>query len=282
MNRRDTVRALLAALLSLTPLALAQRSFVSPPGAPGTSFRDCDVCPEMVVIPAGTFTMGSPESEPQRSSVEGPQHQVTISRAFAAGKYEVTFDEWDACVRESGCSQNPSDSGWGRGKRPAINISWDDAKQYVAWLSRKMGKGYRLLTEAEWEYVARAGTITAFNTGASINPTQANYDTKVSYPGSPTATDPGKTVPVGSYPPNAFGLHDVHGNVWEWVEDCLYGSYAGAPSDGSAWTSGDCARRVLRGGSWYSDPGRARSANRYSSYYAYRAYTFGLRVARSD
>lgn len=227
--------------------------------------------------------MGSPKSEPQRSSDEGPQHQVTISRAFAAGKYEVTFDEWDACVRESGCGQNPSDQGWGRGRRPVINISWDDAKQYVAWLSRKTGKSYRLLTEAEWEYVARAGTTTAFNTGASINPTQANYDTKVSYAGSPTATSQGRTVPVGSYSPNDFGLHDVHGNVWEWVEDCWNGSYAGAPGDGSAWASGNCALRVLRGGSWFNAPGIARSALRYVNVPALRvSYYFGLRVARTN
>ena len=162
-------------------------------------------------------------------------------------------------------------------------MSWNDAKQYVEWLSRKAGKTYRLLTEAEWEYVARAGTTTAFNTGASINPTQANYDTKVSYAGSSTATDPGRTVPGGSYAPNAVGLYDVHGNVWEWVEDCKNPSYAGAPSDGSAWTYSDCARRVLRGGSWYDDPDGARSA--YRSGYgvtAFRYFSFGFRVARTN
>ncbi len=264
-------------------VVVAPPSVVSPPSArPGTSFRDCDVCPEMIMIPPGSFMMGSPQSEPGRGGDEGPQHQVTISRSFAAGKYEVTFDEWDACVRENGCSHNPSDSG--RGRRPVIHVSWDDAKQYVAWLSRKTGKSYRLLTEAEWEYVARAGTTTAFSWGNSISPQQANYDASVSYAGSPTGTKEGKTVEVGKYSPNAFGLYDVHGNVWEWVEDCWNSNYAGAPGDGSAWTSSNCARRVQRGGSWFINPRSLRSAVRgYFSYSAsYRGFDFGLRVARTN
>lgn len=260
-------------------VALAAPASVAPPATlrPGTSFRDCDMCPEMVAIAAGSFLMGSP-------SLEGPQHQVTISRSFAAGKYEVTFDEWDACVREAGCSHNPNDSGWGRGRRPVIGVSWDDAKQYVAWLSRKTGKTYRLLTEAEWEYVARAGTTTAFSFGNSISPQQANYDGSVSYSGGPTGTKHGKTVPVGSYAPNAFGLHDLHGNVWEWVEDCWNSSYAGAPSDGSAWTTGSCTQRVLRGGSWFSNGRNLRSAFRGNDgvVATNRSYTFGLRVARTN
>lgn len=249
---------------------------------PGTVFRDCPDCPEMVVVPPGSFTMGSPPSEQGRDSDEGPQHAVTISRQFAAGKYEVTFDEWDACVREGGC-YNPSDGGWGRGRRPVINVSWNDAKQYVEWLSRKTGQRYRLLTESEWEYVARAGTTTAFSFGSSITPQQANYDTKVSYAGSPVTTSRGQTAPVGSYALNAFGLHDVHGNVWEWTEDCWNGSYNGAPSDGNAWTSGDCGRRVLRGGSWGNDPRWLHSAYRLRYDSGFRVnLAFGLRVARTD
>lgn len=192
--------------------------------APGTSLKDCEVCPEMVVIPAGSFMMGSPGSEAQRDSHEGPQHRVAIERPFAAGKYEVTFDEWDACVRENGCSYNPHDSGWGRGRRPVIYVSWNDAKAYAEWLSRKTGGNYRLLTEAEWEYVARAGTTTVFSFGNAIAPQQANYYNKVADAGSPVAASRGQTVPVGSYPANAFGLHDVHGNAWEWTEDCWNGS----------------------------------------------------------
>ena len=226
--------------------------------------------------------MGSPESEPQRDSDESPQRQVTISYRFAAGKYEVTFDEWDACGREDGCSHNPGDRGWGRGRRPVINVSWNDAKQYVEWLARKTGRNYRLLTEAEWEYVARAGTTTAFNTGSTISPQQANYDAKVSYAGSPTAVSRDQTVPVGSYSPNAFGLYDVHGNVWEWVEDCKNYNYHGARADGSARTAGDCGWRVLRGGSWFNDPKNARSACRYYDLTWTRGGAFGFRVARTQ
>lgn len=249
--------------------------------APGTAFKDCDVCPEMVVVPAGSFMMGSPQSEQGRDSDEGPQHPVTISRQFAAGKYEVTFDEWDACVRERGCGHNPTDNGWGRGQRPVINVSWQDAKAYAEWLSSKTGRSYRLLTEAEWEYAARAGTMTAFSTGMTINPTQANYDATSSYAGSVTGPYRQQTVPVGSFQPNAFGLYDVHGNVWEWTEDCWNGSYNGAPSDGSAWTSGDCGQRVLRGGSWFNNPWRLRSAYRLRDL-RFRTFTFGFRVARTD
>ncbi len=248
----------------------------------GTVFRDCDVCPEMVVIPPGSFTMGSPASEARRDSSEGPQHTVTIARPFAAGKFELTFDEWDACVGESGCSHRPGDEGWGRGKRPVINVSWEDAKAYTEWLSRKTGKAYRLLSEAQWEYIARAGTITAFSFGNSISPQQANYDSKVSYAGSSTAASAGRTVPVGGYPANAFGLHDVHGNVWEWTEDCLHGDYNGASADGSAWSRGDCSWRMLRGGNWDNDPRFLRSAVRFWSPASRRISFYGFRVSRID
>ena len=214
--------------------------------------------------------MGSPDSEEGRSDSEGPQRRVAISRPFAAGRYEVTFDEWDACVRESSCSRNPGDSGWGRGRRPVINVSWRDAKQFAEWFSRKTGKHYRLLTEAEWEYVARAGTTTTFSTGAAIGTSQANFDNNRK-----------QTAPVGGYGPNAFGLYDVHGNVWEWTEDCWNASYAGAPTDGSAWLSGDCSRRVYRGGSWGSDPRNVRSAIRDRDTTDSRNVALGFRLART-
>jgi formylglycine-generating enzyme required for sulfatase activity len=249
---------------------------------PGTVFKDCDACPEMVVIPAGSFTMGSPASEPGRYGDEHPQHQVTISRQFAAGKFEVTFDEWDACVRESGCGHFPSDSGWVRGRRPVTNVSWDDAKQYVQWLSRKTGRNYRLLTEAEWEYVARAGTTTAFSFGSTLTPQQANYHTEEFYADHPAAVSRGQTVPVGSYAPNAFGVYDVHGNVWEWTEDCWNANYSGAPTNGSAWVAGDCFLRVLRGGSWSSGPWALRSAFRSLFIASSRSTDYGFRLARTD
>ena len=235
-------------------------------------FRDCDFCPEMVVTPAGTSRMGSPASEVGRWENEGPQHRVTL-RSFALGVTEVTFDEWEACVRGGGCGgYRPVDRGWGRGARPVILVSWEDAQAYVSWLSAETGVAYRLPSESEWEYAARAGTTTPFHTGATISTDQANYNSAYMYP----------TTPVGTFAPNAFGLYDVHGNVWEWVEDCWHNSYLGAPSDGSAWTlGGDCSLRVLRGGSWNRDPRRLRSSYRGKGVSGHRADNVGFRVAKT-
>ena len=250
---------------------------------PGKVFRDCDACPEMVVVPAGSFMMGSPSSEEARDGDEGPVHRVTIPAPFAAGKYEVTFSEWDSCVSSGGCGdRRPDDEGWGRGRNPVIDVSWDDAKRYVSWLSWKTGKRYRLLTESEWEYAARAGTTGPFHFGSTISTDQANYDGGYTYGPGRKGVDRDKTVPVGSFPSNGFGLHDMHGNVWEWVEDCWHGSYAGAPSDGRAWVSGgDCEGRVLRGGSWDYAPGYLRSAYRDWDAAGNRDYVIGFRVART-
>ena len=250
---------------------------------PGKSFSDCAECPEMVVVPAGSFTMGSPASEEGRYDDEGPQHRVTISQPFAVGRYEVTFSEWDACVSAGGCNRHrPDDEGCGRGRRPVMNVSWDDAKSYVSWLSRKTGKRYRLLTEAEWEYAARAGTTGPFHFGNTISTDRANYDGNYTYGPGRKGVYREKTVPVGSFPANRFGLHDVHGNVWEWVEDCWHDSYAGAPSDGSAWTTGgECSDRVLRGGSWIHSPRYLRSAFRVGYGTGVRYDVNGFRVART-
>ena len=182
----------------------------------------------------------------------------------------MTFAEWDACLAQGGCSHRAGDQGWGRGKRPVVDVSWDDiARQYLPWLSRKTGKTYRLLTEAEWEYAARAGTTTRYAFGDTIAKSQAQFDSA------------GKTVAVGSFQPNAFGLYDMHGNVWEWVQDCWNGSYTGAPTDGSAWTAGDCSHRIVRGGSWGSDAGVLRATNRGRSSAANRTDSFGFRVGRT-
>jgi formylglycine-generating enzyme required for sulfatase activity len=230
---------------------------------PKDVFKECDNCPEMVVVPAGSFVMGSPENEPVRSNDEGPQHLVTFGRSFSAGKFAVTFDEWDSCVADGGCNAyRPDDSGWGRGRRPVINVSWDDANAYAAWLSRKTGKPYRLLSEAEREYVTRAGTTTPFWWGAAISPQQANYDGNSAYGNGPTGEYRARTVPVDSFPPNPWGLYQVHGNVTEWVQDCWHDSYAGAPADGSPWAGGGCETRVHRGGSWRGFPGNLRAARR--------------------
>jgi formylglycine-generating enzyme required for sulfatase activity len=249
---------------------------------PTQTFKECDACPEMVVVPAGSFTMGSPTSEKERSSDEGPQRRVTFARQFTVGKFAVTFDEWDACVADGGCNAyQPSDSGWGRSRRPVINVSWNDAKGYVNWLSRNTGKAYRLLSEAEREYVARAGTTTPFWWHSTISTGQANYDGNHSYNGGSKGEYRQKTLPVDSFQPNPWGLYQVHGNVWEWVEDCWNGSYSGAPTEGSAWTSGDCSHRVLRGGSWINDPRYLRSALRVRNETNGRYNNFGFRVART-
>ena len=248
----------------------------------GEEFRDCSDCPELVVVPGGSYEMGSPLGEEGRYDDEGPLHRVRISERFAVGVYEVTFREWDACRRAGGCSHDPDDRGWGRGERPVIDVSWEDARAYVRWLSGETGKEYRLLSESEWEYVARGGTTGPFHFGLTISPEQANYNGDYAYGSGGKGRYRKRTELVGSFPSNAFGLHDVHGNVWEWVEDCWHGSYQGAPSDGSAWTSGgDCGRRVLRGGSWNNEPRYLRSANRIQARRRFPELHVGFRVART-
>ncbi len=230
--------------------------------------------------------MGSPESERGRGKDEGPQHRVAFAKPFAVGKFEVTFAERDACVAEGGCTQKPGDESWGRGRHPVINVSWHDATQYTAWLSNKTGKDYRLLSEAEWEYAARGVTKATepsmpFSTGATINYRQANYDANFTYNSGPPGLYRQKTVDVGSLPRNAFGLHEMHGNVWEWVQDCYKPSYEGAPADGSPVTSGDCSLHILRGGAWNYYPRLLRSAYRYATAPEVRLNNAGFRVARA-
>jgi formylglycine-generating enzyme required for sulfatase activity len=233
---------------------------------PGTEFRDCtDGCPTMVVVPAGSFTMGRNGGY----RWEQPPHRVKIARPFAVGKFEATFAEWEACVAGGGCTGNrsPSDQGWGRGRRPVISVSWDDAKEYVAWLSHKTGKGYRLLSDAEWEYAARAGTTTRYAFGDTISESQASNGSQ--------------TVEVGSFPANKFGLHDMHGNVWEWVEDNWHDSHQGAPNDGSVWPGGDVSLRAVRGGSWTNPIERLGSSSRIDERPDKRSNVIGFRVART-
>ena len=249
---------------------------------PKDTFKECDACPEMVVVPAGAFVMGSPANEPERGYDEGPQRRVSFARPFAVGRFAVTFEEWGACVADGGCNGvKPEDDGWGRGKRPVININWHEAKAYVAWLSRKTGKPYRLLSEAEREYVTRAGTATPFWWGASIATSQANYDGNFVYGGGPKGELRRKTMLVDSFKPNPWGLSQVHGNVWEWTEDCYNEGYRGAPIDGSARTTGECSQRVLRGGSWMKPPKFLRSAFRGVDAPDSRSGEIGLRVART-
>ena len=262
-------------------LALAQSTTAEEPREPLSTFKDCDQCPEMVVIPVGSFIMGSPEDEPQRGSREGPQHQVRFAKPFAIGKYEVSFDEWDACVAAGGCNgYEPGDRGWGRGRMPVILVSFDHAKAYVTWLSELTGKRYRLPSEAEWEYAARAGTTSPLSTGATITTDEANFNGNYTYNGSDKGVFRQRTTPVGSYSSNAFGLHDIHGNLYEYVEDCWHESYEGAPDDGSPRVSDSCDKRTQRDGSWKSRPPFIRSAVRAWVSPIYPRDTFGIRVAR--
>ena len=248
---------------------------------PKDLFKECEVCPEMVVVPAGEFTMGAPEFEQGSDSDERPQHRVVLANRLAVSRFAVTFAEWDACVAEGGCKRyRPHDRGWGRGRQPVINLWWEDARTYVAWISERTGRPYRLLSEAEREYVTRAGTTTPFWWGASISSEQANYDGHFTYGCERNGDYRQRTVPVDSFAPNPWGLYQVHGNVYEWVEDCWNPSYAGAPSDGSAWVTGDCTRRVLRGGSWQFAPWHLRSASRGTVATAADFRVVGLRIAR--
>ena len=230
---------------------------------PGDVFSDALTSggqgPEMVVIPAGAFRMGCLSGDDSCYENEKPVHMVRFGQPFALSVHEVTFAEWDACVAAGGCAGfKPEDFwGWGRGTRPVIEVSWDHALAYVSWLSAQTGAAYRLPSEAEWEYAARAGTVTKYHWGDGIGANRANCD------GCGSRWDGERTAPVGSFAPNAFGLHDMHGNVREWVQDCWNGSYRGAPSDGSVWLQGDCWMRVLRGGSWLFAPRELRAASRH-------------------
>jgi formylglycine-generating enzyme required for sulfatase activity len=236
---------------------------------PGEVFRDCPDCAEMVVVPAGDFEMGSRDTP-----FESPPHQVTIGAPFAIARRETTFSEWDACVADGGCPYRPGDYGWGRGNQPVIDVSWQDAKSFVDWLTRKTGRNYRLPSEAEWEYAARAGTKSKFWWGKDSGKSNANCDGcgEVSLH---------KTMPAGSFRPNGFGLYDTSGNAYEWVADCWNDSYAKAPKDGSAWTSGQCSQRVLRGGSFANKSNAATSAARFRYDFDVRYYANGFRVARN-
>ena len=274
--------------------------------ATGNEFRDCEVCPAMVVIPSGSFMMGSDGGEPD----EAPRHRVTITEAFAVGKYEVTVEEFEAFVRNTGHDMGDEDNllglpaadactslrifqvfekitwrepGYGQdGNSPVVCTSWNDSVAYVKWLSIQSGQPYRLLSEAEWEYVARANTTTAFSLGDIISTKEANYDSSHSDALSVDSMDRGQAISVGSFQANPFGLHDLHGNALEWVEDCWHENYAGAPTDGRARTSdGDCTVRVLRGGSWFNHAPLARSAARGSDEVHTRHSHFGFRVARA-
>jgi formylglycine-generating enzyme required for sulfatase activity len=226
--------------------------------------------PELLIVPAGKFMMGGVKGrddvEEGITSWELPAHEVTLP-SFALGKYPVTFEQFDIFCAETGFAK-PNDQGWGRGKRPVMNVSWDDALAYCAWLSDLTGQRYRLPSEAEWEYAARANSNTAFPWGQQIDGSRANYGKMI-----------GRTTPVDEYPANAFGLYDMQGNVWEWCQDAWHDNYQGAPNNGSVWAGG--GNRVLRGGSWYFNPQNSRAAYRFSFTPAVRVNSVGFRLART-
>ncbi len=243
-------------------------------------FRDCESCPQMARIPAGTFRMGSPASEPMHQASEGPQQDIAIARPFAIGAREVIFAEWDACVADGGCNAyRPYDHDWGREARPVVNVSFDDAQAYVRWLSQKTGATYRLPSEAEWEYAARAGSAGPFALDGVLTPQNANYDARYPYIGEPAETR-AMTTPTGSFAPNALGLYDMHGNVWEWTADCWAGALADVSANGAARATGDCAKRTLRGGAWNTGGWRLRSAHRIGKTLSAREFDNGFRVVK--
>jgi formylglycine-generating enzyme required for sulfatase activity len=257
------------------------------------AFRDCGHCPTMMIIEPGNFVMGSPSGEAGRQDSEGPQHLVTLSRPFAIGRFDVTRAQFAMFVRETGYHTLDEKCDWGAPKSkglslnqtpddPVVCVNWDDAHAFLAWLTRKTGKPYRLPSEAEWEYAARSGSTTARPWGEQLTRGDANYG------GDPCcgayASGPDKwlyTSPVGSFPANRFGLYDMIGNVWQWTEDCGNDTYAGAPNDASAWTTGDCSTRIIRGGAWFQGPESARSATRAADGKNLRRTDIGFRVALS-
>lgn len=249
------------------------------PAGSGAFFKDraitgdaCERCPEMIVVPAGSFFMGGGAHEPGREDwqkeTESPRTKISIARPFAVGRAAISFREWEACVSEGECVTTPSDNGWGKGDLPVINLTWNDANVFAAWLSRKTGLPYRLLSEAEREYAARAGTATAFWFGTSASPKYANY-----------LWD--RTLPTKELQPNPWGMFHALGNVNEWTADCWNPSHAGHLGDSAPRFTGNCARRVVKGGSWFNVPGLIRAAGRSGLPVDATYQTVGFRVARS-
>lgn len=233
-------------------------------------FKDCSECPIMVRLPAGSFLMGDERGD--RS--EKPAHRVSIPIPFSIGKYEITVGEWQACVLDRGCAQQ-SEKVDNSERAPIRDISWTDAQMYVNWLSQKTGDSYRLPTESEWEYAARGGTTTRYWWGDQFQ------TGKLSCKGCGGSWNSKFPAQVGSHAANPFGLHDMNGNVWEWVSDCWHDSYIGAPSDGSSWEKKNCRTRVLRGGSWRNDSSYMYSATRFRYDADVRYLLNGFRVAKT-
>ena len=293
MRKKGETIARTATVLAAAAVALSFSIARAADSAPGTAFRDCPACPEIMVVPAGEFVMGSTLAETGHTD-EKPQHTVRIAQAFGVGKFEVTFEQWDSCTKAGRCPA-AKDDGYGRGSYPVINVSWRDATAYTKWLSDITGRSYRLLSEAEFEYAARAGTQTPWFWGDAPDSwgsrdacdyanthDEAGKEAHAMYVWSHHKCNDGygENGPTGSYKPNAFGLHDMIGNLREWVADCMLVGYEGAPIDGSVRPhQGACEKRVVRGGTWLDGPSTSRSAYRYSEPEDFRNYQLGFRVA---
>jgi formylglycine-generating enzyme required for sulfatase activity/uncharacterized caspase-like protein len=265
------------------PVGPAPKVAANDPG--GEVFKECDECPEMVVAPAGKAVLGSPPGEGGRQTFEAAPHVVEIGKPFAVGRYAVTFAQWDACYAEGACGHRRlGDLDFGRGKRPAIFVTWTEAQLYVQWLKRKTGQPYRLLSEAEWEYAARGcKSLKCANAPfwfGAIKPEVAVYDSRRSYDGSPKADPRLKTEPVDSGPANPFGLYNMLGNVRQWTQDCWNPAPAALASNGAPVLSGDCSARATRGGSWADDPAKLRAAARDYESIDEGSERIGFRVAR--
>jgi formylglycine-generating enzyme required for sulfatase activity len=265
------------------PVGPAPKVAANDPG--GEAFKECDECPEMVVVPAGKAMLGSPPGESGRQTFEAAPHSVEIGKPFAVGRYSVTFAQWDACYAEGACGHRRlGDLDFGRGKRPAIFVTWTEAQLYVQWLKRKTGQPYRLLSESEWEYAARGcKSLKCGNAPfwfGAIKPELAVYDSRRSYDGSPKATARLKTEPVDSGPANPFGLYNMLGNVRQWTQDCWNPIPTTVASNGAPVLSGDCSARATRGGSWADDPAKLRAAARDYESIDEGSERIGFRVAR--
>jgi formylglycine-generating enzyme required for sulfatase activity len=285
----EPIRSRFAAVLA-TAMVMLGASI--DPCAARSSFRDCADCPRMIPVPAGHFRMGSLPEEPGRGDQEGPVHKVVIGHGFAIGEFDVTRTEFARFVAATGYDTHDPKCDWRAPKsqgvalnqtsgEPVVCVDWGDAQAYVAWLRDKTGKPYRLPSEAEWEFAARAGSATAHPWGVKLTRDHANYGADPCC--GPFAAGRDRwlyTSPMGAFPPNRFGLYDMIGNVWQWVADCGHENYADAPADGSAWMTGACDAHMVRGGAWFQGPESQRSASRAADKTGFRIADIGFRVAR--
>jgi formylglycine-generating enzyme required for sulfatase activity len=269
LDTRDAYRAYIDAFPQGDHVASALAAMDDLVMRPGRRFRDCPECPEMIVVPAGSFVQGSSDASVEGLAMERPSRTVNIPEPIAVGIFEVTLEQWDACYEDGACSRRPDDNGWGRRDRPAIMVSWGDTQEYLQWLSDRTGKAYRLPSESEWEYIARAGEEGDWLGGdrsslcdfGNIAGEESGFDWR--HKACADAITAG-TAPVGSFSPNAFGLYDVIGNVAEWTADCMNLSYLDAPVDGSAWGRGLCSSHMTRGGSWLTGSKDVRLPSRFN------------------